>query len=134
MERVILILPDYPLAFWLCAITVVTFVGISKAGFGVGVVLGTPVSDWHAIDLENAPTRLRINGESAGEGRVGDAMGHPFEAVAWLANLLNQQAKLLKRDMIVMTGSSITTKFPNAGDSLRFHIEGMGDVRLDLTG
>jgi 2-keto-4-pentenoate hydratase len=98
-----------------------------------GVVLGTPVTDWHRIDLENASTRLRINGEPAGKGRVGDAMGHPFEAVAWLANLLNQQGKMLKRDMLVMTGSSITTKFQNAGDYLSFLIEGMGDVRLELT-
>ncbi|UCD77235.1 MAG: fumarylacetoacetate hydrolase family protein [Desulfobacterales bacterium] len=98
-----------------------------------GVVLGTPVRDWHRIDLENAPTRLRINDEPAGKGRVGDAMGHPFEAVAWLANLLNQQGKMLKRDMLVMTGSNITTKFPNAGDTLKFLIEGMGEVRLELT-
>jgi 2-keto-4-pentenoate hydratase len=98
-----------------------------------GVVLGTPMSEWHSVDLENAPTRLRINGEPAGEGRVGDAMGHPLEAVAWLANLLNQQGKMLEREMIVMTGSSITTKFPHAGDCLSFLIEGMGDVRLELT-
>jgi 2-keto-4-pentenoate hydratase len=98
-----------------------------------GVVLGTPVTDWHRVDLENAPTRLQLNDEPAGEGRVGDAMGHPFEAVAWLANLLNQQGKMLKRDMLVMTGSSIKTKFPNAGDTLYFLIEGMGGVRLELT-
>jgi 2-keto-4-pentenoate hydratase len=60
-------------------------------------------------------------------------MGHPLEAVAWLANLLNQQGKMLEREMIVMTGSSITTKFPHAGDCLSFLIEGMGDVRLELT-
>jgi 2-keto-4-pentenoate hydratase len=98
-----------------------------------GVVLGTPVTDWHRIDLENAPTRLQLNGEPAGEGRVGDAMAHPFEAVAWLANLLNRQGKMLQRDMLIMTGSSIKTKFPNAGDTLDFKIEGMGGVRLELT-
>lgn len=98
-----------------------------------GVVLGTPMSDWYSVDLVNAPTRLWINGEPAGEGRVGDAMGHPLEAVAWLANLLNQQGKMLEREMIVMTGSSITTKFPNAGDYLSFLVEGLGDVRLELT-
>ena len=97
------------------------------------VVLGTPVTDWHRLDLENAPTRLQLNDEPAGEGRVGDAMGHPFEAVAWLANLLNRQGRLLQRDMLIMTGSSIKTKFPNAGDTLYFQIEGMGGVRLELT-
>ena len=98
-----------------------------------GVVLGAPVTDWQRLDLENAPTRLQLNGEPAGEGRVGDAMGHPFEAVAWLANRLNRQGKMLQRDMLVMTGSSIKTQFPNAGDTLDFKIEGMGGVRLELT-
>jgi 2-keto-4-pentenoate hydratase len=53
--------------------------------------------------------------------------------VAWVANLLNQQGKALQRDMIVMTGSSITTRFPNAGDTLKFAIDGMGEIELTLT-
>ena len=97
-----------------------------------GIVLGQPVSDWQSLDLENAATRLWLNGEPAGEGKVGDAMGHPFEVVAWVANLLNQSGKALQKDMIVMTGSSITTKFPKVGDQLRFAIDGMGEVGLEL--
>ena len=98
-----------------------------------GVVLGTSMSNWEKLDLEHAKTLLWLNGEAAGEGRVGDAMGHPFEVVAWVANLLNQRGKMLRKDMIVMTGSSIITKFPNVGDSLRFAIEGMGEIELEVT-
>ena len=47
-------------------------------------------------------------------------MGHPFEAVAWVANLLNRRGRMLRSGMIVMTGSSITTKFPAPGDRVRF--------------
>jgi 2-keto-4-pentenoate hydratase len=100
--------------------------------WNAGVVLGAPVSDWGALDLATAPTRLWSNGQPAGEARVGDAMGHPFEAVAWLANLLNQRHKMLQRDMLVMTGSSITTKFPAADDTMRFSIEGLGEITLEL--
>ena len=89
--------------------------------------------DWRRLSLEAAPTRLWINEAPAGEGRAGDALGHPFEAVAWLANLLNRRGRLLRRDMFVMTGSSITTKFPAAGDRLRFAIDGLGEVTLELT-
>ena len=97
-----------------------------------GIVLGQPVTDWQTLDLVNATTRLWLNGAAAGEGKTGDAMGHPFEVVAWVANLLNQRGKMLQKDMIVMTGSSITTKFPQAGDELRFSIDGMGEVALEL--
>ncbi|MFO1351736.1 MAG: fumarylacetoacetate hydrolase family protein [Gammaproteobacteria bacterium] len=98
-----------------------------------GIVLGAPVENWRTLDLVQAPTQLWINGLFAGQGKIGDALGHPFEAVAWLANLLNQQGKMLKTGMIIMTGSSITTKFPSAGDRLRFEIEGLGGVELELT-
>lgn len=98
-----------------------------------GIVVGEPNTSWQSLALETVPTHLWINGEPAGTGKVGDAMGHPFEVVAWVANLLNQRGKLLQRDMIVMTGSSITTKFPEAGDSLAFASDGMGEIELVLT-
>jgi 2-keto-4-pentenoate hydratase len=95
------------------------------------VVLGTPLVDWRGVDLETAVTRCWINGEPAGQGKTGDALGHPFEAVAWLANLLNRRGRTLDRGMIVMTGSSITTKFPAPGDRIRFVIDGLGEVALE---
>ncbi|PYM70982.1 MAG: hydratase [Candidatus Rokuibacteriota bacterium] len=83
--------------------------------------------------LERAVTRAWLNDEPAGQGKTGDALGHPFEAVAWLANLLNRRGRMLGRDMIVMTGSSITTKFPSPGDRVRFAIDGLGDAALEVT-
>jgi len=35
--------------------------------------------------------------------------------------------------MIVMTGSSITTKFPSPGDRVRFAIDGLGEAALEVT-
>jgi 2-keto-4-pentenoate hydratase len=84
------------------------------------------------VDLERAVTRCWIDDLPVGEGRTGDAMGHPLEAVAWLANLLNRRGRSLEAGMVVMTGSSITTRFPAAGDRIRFAIDGLGEVRLEL--
>ena len=53
--------------------------------------------------------------------------------MAWLANLLNGRGRMLGRGMIVMTGSSITTKFPAAGDRVRFAVEGLGEISVDVT-
>ena len=37
-------IPDYSAAFWICAVSAVTLVGIAKAGFGAGVgVVATPI-------------------------------------------------------------------------------------------
>ena len=54
--------------------------------------------------------------------------------MAWLANLLNGRGRMLDRGMIVMTGSSITTKFPAPGDRVRFAIDGLGEISLEATG
>jgi 2-keto-4-pentenoate hydratase len=107
------------------------FTLIAQNTWNGGVVLGAPVAGWRQLDLETAVTRCWVNDEPAGQGKTGDAMGHPLEAVAWVANLLNRRGRRLERDMIVMTGSSITTKFPTTGDRVRFAVDGLGEVRLD---
>jgi 2-keto-4-pentenoate hydratase len=99
------------------------FTLIAQNTWNGGVVLGTSGGDW----------RRGINDRPEGQGKTGDAMGHPFEAVAWLANLLNRRGRRLERDMIVMTGSSITTKFPTPGDRIRFVIDGLGEATLEAS-
>jgi len=111
--------------------TLDAFTLVAQNTWNGGVVVGTPASDWRVVDLERAVTRCWINDRPEGEGKTGDAMGHPFEAVAWLANLLNRRGRLLERGMLVMTGSSITTKFPAPGDRVRFAIDGLGEVALE---
>jgi 2-keto-4-pentenoate hydratase len=112
--------------------TLDAFTLVAQNTWNGGVVLGAPVTSWRALDLETAVTRCWINDQPSGQGKTGDALGHPFEAVAWLANLLNRQGRMLGRDMIVMTGSSITTKFPAPGDRVRFAVDGMGEVGLEV--
>ena len=109
------------------------FTLVAQNTWNGGVVLGAPVVAWHGVDLEAAVTRCWVNDQPAGQGKTGDALGHPLEAVAWLANLLNRRGRMLARDMIVMTGSSITTKFPVPGDRVRFTIDGLGEVALEAT-
>src|SRR6266700_1813533 len=113
--------------------TLDAFTLVAQNTWNGGVVLGAAVTDWRGLDLERAVTRAWLNDEPAGQGKTGDALGHPFEAVAWLANLLNRRGRMLGRDMIVMTGSSITTKSPSPGDRVRFAIDGLGDAALELT-
>jgi 2-keto-4-pentenoate hydratase len=50
----------------------------------------------------------------------------------WLANMLAQRGKRLARGMVVMTGSIVTTKFVHPGDTVRFWVEGLGEVHLSV--
>ena len=111
--------------------TLHAFTLVAQNTWNGGVVLGPAVTEWRGVDLERAVTRCWVNDQPGGQGKTGDAMGHPLEAVAWLANLLNGRGRRLERGMIVMTGSSITTKFPAPGDRVRFAIDGLGEAVLE---
>ena len=100
--------------------------------WNAGVVLGPQVTTWRDIDLATARGAMLINGQQAGEGKGGDVMGHPLEALAWLANTLAARGKNLSQGMVVMTGSIVSTKFLNTGDTATLSIDGLGEARLTV--
>jgi 2-keto-4-pentenoate hydratase len=95
-----------------------------------GAVLGTPIEDWKGIDLAAVRGVTSINGNKVGEGRGADAMGHPLDAVAWLADHLASIGRGLLRGDVVITGSIVTTKNVTAGDFVVFSLEGLGEIEL----
>src|SRR6266404_1066314 len=101
--------------------------------WNAGVVLGTPVTDWRRLDLAAVTARLTINGREIGAGKGGDVMGHPLNALAWLADKLAATGRPLKRGMIVMTGSMVPIQFPAAGDHAIVEVEGLGRAELVAT-
>jgi 2-keto-4-pentenoate hydratase len=98
-----------------------------------GVVLGPEIADWRGLDLERAPALLSWNGEVVDQGVTGAAMGHPFEGLAWLANLLAGRGRAMKAGEIVITGSALRTRFPEAGDEVTYRIAGLGETSVRVT-
>lgn len=103
---------------------------IADNGWNEGAVLGAPVKDWKAHDLATVRGVASINGRNVGEGRGADALGHPFDAVAWVCNHLAGLGRGLLRGEVVITGSLITTKPVKAGDVVRFSLDGLGSAEL----
>jgi len=96
--------------------------------FDAGCVLGTPVRDWHGLDLTALTGITWINGVEVGRGRGADVMGHPFEALAWLANNLSRRGRGLRAGEFVFTGSVVETKWVNRGDAVVMEIDRLGRV------
>jgi 2-keto-4-pentenoate hydratase len=103
---------------------------IADNAWNEGAVLGYPLKAWQELDLGAARGVATINGQVIGEGRGADAMGHPFNAVAWIADHLAAHGRGLLRGDVVITGSLIKTQFVSAGDLVRFSVEGLGEVEL----
>ena len=95
-----------------------------------GVVLGPEVADWQGLDLAATPVELIWNGAVVDHGVTGAVMGHPFEALAWLANLLAARGRGMRAGEIVITGSALRTRFPEAGDRITYRIAGLGEASM----
>jgi 2-keto-4-pentenoate hydratase len=101
--------------------------------WNAGIVLGEPVTDWRGIDLARARTTMTLNGNETETGSTGAALGHPLDALAWLANEWAAHGRDMKAGSAIMTGSVIATRFPNPGDRFVHEIEGLGKVELEVT-
>ena len=77
--------------------------------------------------------RAIINGEEAGRGTGADVLGHPHNALAWLANHLAEEGKGLHAGQIVLTGSLVKTVWVNAGDRVKMELDGLGTVEAKFT-
>jgi 2-keto-4-pentenoate hydratase len=91
-----------------------------------GVVLGEPVPPLSEPDLNALQGRLEIGSRPPLEGKADGPLG----ALAWVASLIAARGGELRRGMIVMTGSLIPTTTVSPGESARFTVAGLGDVRL----
>jgi len=105
---------------------------IADNAWNEGAVLGAPLRDWQGVDLGALRGVATINGERAGEGHGRDVMGHPLDALAWIANNLASRGLGLWRGDVVITGSLVTTKYPKAGDRVRFEAGALGAVELQV--
>ncbi len=96
-----------------------------------GIVLGSASTLWKAMDLATTPVILSYNGEIE-TSKTGAAMGSPLNSLAWLASLLSHQGRSLKAGQIVMSGSTLATKFAKSGDQAIYTIEGLGSVEVSI--
>jgi 2-keto-4-pentenoate hydratase len=101
--------------------------------FQAACILAEPVMEWRQLDLAAARGETVIDGTQRGEGRGADVMGHPFNAVAWLANALAERGMGLKAGDLVLTGSVVQTQWIDASPSvIRTAIGGLGAVELEF--
>jgi 2-oxo-3-hexenedioate decarboxylase/2-keto-4-pentenoate hydratase len=93
-------------------------------------VLGPAVSDWQGHDLAKQPVRLLVDGEPEVSGVGADALGHPLNAVAWLANERIARGEPLGAGELISTGSCTGFKVVPAGVEIACDCPGLGRASL----
>ncbi len=101
--------------------------------FHSGCVLGERVTDWQRLDLAALTGVTRVDGIEAGRGKGAFVMGHPLNALAWLANARAMHGlPPLKAGEFVLLGSVVQTKWLNAGQHARIEIDALGALEVEV--
>ena len=93
-------------------------------------VLGDAAVSPHAIDLCLTGMTLELNGEIAHTGAGAAALGHPANAMAWLANTLGRFDMGLKAGEVILSGALSAMVPVKAGDNLRMSLGGIGSASV----
>lgn len=95
-----------------------------------GVVLGPPIKEWQTLELDNLPVTLFYNDEAPQHANTGAA--DPLGSLAWVGNHLFSYGRRLEPGHIVITGSTMETRFPKPGDRIRYDINGLAEVAVHV--
>jgi 2-keto-4-pentenoate hydratase len=94
------------------------------------VVLGGPPRRVDQLDLRLIGMVMEKNGQIAHTGAGAAILGHPANAVAWLANAIGEFGVALQAGEIVMPGAICAAVDVAAGDYLRASFDGLGTVSV----
>ena len=101
--------------------------------FNAGVVLGDENQHWRDLDLANVRGSLTIDGSEHASGLGSDILGHPMEALAWLANHRAGIGQPLRSGDFVLLGSVVQTVFLAAPAHVSIELEGLSCAEVQFT-
>jgi 2-keto-4-pentenoate hydratase len=94
------------------------------------IVLGGTITPIKTLDLRTVGMVLEKNGEVVATAAGTAVLGHPAQAVAWLANKLAAYGIALRKGEVILSGS-LTAAMPiGAGDFVRADFGPLGDVKI----
>jgi 2-keto-4-pentenoate hydratase len=95
-------------------------------------VLGLERTDVRALDLQTCEMLLEVDGREASRGLGSACLGHPLNAVRWLANTLVQFGDPLRAGDIVLSGALGPMVSLNGIRRVETSISGVGSVSVSI--
>jgi len=103
---------------------------VADNGSSARIVLGGVLTFLHAIDLRTVGMVMEKNGEVLATAAGAAVLGHPAQAVAWLANKLAAYGIMLHRGEVILSGALTAAAPVAAGDFFRADFGPLGDVKI----
>jgi len=105
---------------------------VADNAWNEGAVLGERRTDWRRLELAELDGFVAIDGQQVGAGSGRDLMGHPLDALAWLASHVSRRGLTMRAGEVAILGSLVTSKFPRPGEQLDFALEGFDRITLQV--
>jgi 2-keto-4-pentenoate hydratase len=109
---------------------------IADNGVHACLVLGPEMAGWEDLDLAAQEVVFQRDGTEVGRGRGADALGHPLDALAWLADFgvladpVTGVCRGLRAGDLISTGLVTPFAYAEAGTALRAEFGPLGAVEL----
>ena len=106
----------------------------ATADFGLMVVhvQGPRVDHWWDLDLSRTQALARLNGAVLAQGGGTEVLGHPLEAITWLAQALAVRGRELEAGDCVTTGTCTGLLQVLPGQTLQAEATGLGQVSVSF--
>lgn len=95
-------------------------------------IRGKRYKNWREFDLSVHDVQLCVNGNVTEKGSGAAVLGHPLNALAWLANELPRHGLSLNAGDLVTTGVATNVYFAETGDKIQADFGALGTVDLEL--
>jgi 2-keto-4-pentenoate hydratase len=105
---------------------------IADNGCNGAWVQGPAYQDWQSIEFPAHEAILWVNGKAIRTGRGDAIMGHPFNALTWLAKILSEQGSGLRAGDLVSTGTCAEVYDAEAGDSICADFGTIGKAEVSI--
>lgn len=95
-------------------------------------VLGSPVRRPEGFDFTGCNMRMYADDELVSEGSGRACLGNPLNAVAWLAERMQQMGAPLQRGEVILSGALGPMSLLSHACRIRAEIDGLGDVAFEF--
>ena len=103
---------------------------IADNAFDAGCVLGPERTDWQGLDLAALTARTRLDGTVLAHGLSDQLLGHPLDALTWLANRRSRLGLGLAAGSFVSLGTITPVQWVAAPGTFRIEVEALGAVSV----
>lgn len=105
---------------------------VADNGAAAGVITGDTKLDPGQLDLRWVGGMLLCNGEVEETGLAAGVLGHPGNAVVWLANKLAGFGLAVEAGEVILTGSFVRPVWAEAGDLIVADFGELGTVNVEF--